>query len=72
MFFKEKYEYEKYSWTHVKEIPNTELLVSAQHRRDTAANMEIFDVSRRGQANKIYSFEEVKGRICFLTNYFYI
>ena len=49
------------SLTHVKEIGKTGLLVSARHRYDTSANLEVFDVSRKGKAMKIYSFEEVSG-----------
>ena len=49
-------------WTHMKEIPNAEFLVSVQHNI-TSANLEVFDVSRRGQAKKIYSFEEISGSI---------
>ena len=46
-------------WTHVKEIANTGLLVSVQHCFDSSATLEIFDVSQKGQAKKIFSFEEV-------------
>ena len=45
----------------LKEIPNTQLLVAVNHDGDLAANLEAFDVSRKGQAKKIYSFEEVSG-----------
>ena len=45
----------------MKEISNTKLLVSANHCWKTSANLEVFDVSRQGQAKKIYSFEEVSG-----------
>ena len=44
-------------WTRVKEIADTRLLVSVHHA--TSANLAVFDVSRREQAKKIYSFEEV-------------
>ena len=49
------------SWTHVKEIPNTKLLVSLHHNWENSANMEILDISKKGQAKKIYSLEEVSG-----------
>ena len=49
------------SWTHVKEIANTGLLVSVHHCYDNSANLEVFDVSRKRQVKKIYSFEEVSG-----------
>ena len=45
----------------VKEIKNTGLLVSVHHNWSVSANLEVFDVSRKGQARKIYSFEEVSG-----------
>ena len=45
----------------MKEIENTELLVSVIHCWDTSANLEVFDLSRRGEAKKIYAFEEVSG-----------
>ena len=50
-----------YSWTHVKEIPNTKLLVSLQHNWEKAANLEIFDISKKDRINNIYSFGEVSG-----------
>ncbi len=49
------------SWPHVKEIPNTKLLVSLHHYFAKSANMEIFDISKKGKANKIYSLGEVSG-----------
>ena len=56
-----------YSWTHVKEIANTKLLVSLYHNRTESANMAVFDLSKQGQVNEIYSLGEVSGRIltCF-------
>ena len=46
---------------HVREIPNTSLLVSLNHHHNKSASMEIFDISFKGQARKIYSFEETFG-----------
>ena len=40
---------------------NTKLLVSVNRRWMNSANLEVVDVSRKGQARKIYSFEEVSG-----------
>ena len=48
------------AWTQVKEIANTKLLVSV-HCSEASANLEVFDASWKGQAKKIYSFEEVSG-----------
>ena len=45
----------------MKEIANTRLLVSVSHSCSTSANLEVFDVSRKGQTKKIYSFKEVLG-----------
>ena len=45
----------------MKEVANTGLLVSIHHSNEESANLEVFDVSRKGQARKIYSFEEVSG-----------
>lgn len=45
-------------WTHVREIPNTNLLVSLNHHYSRSANMEIFQYSQK-KVNRIYSFEEV-------------
>lgn len=45
----------------MKEILNTSLLVSLHHSTGDSANMEIFDISRKGKARKLYSFEEVVG-----------
>lgn len=47
--------------THVKEIPNTKLLVSLHHAYNLGANLEIYDISQKSRPRKIYSFEEVKG-----------
>ena len=44
---------------HMKEIPNTSLLVSLHHDAGRSANMEIYDIATKGQVNKIYSFEVV-------------
>ena len=40
---------------------DNKLLVSLQHCWDFSANMQIFDISKQGQAIKVYSFEEVLG-----------
>ena len=53
----------EFSWSHVKEIPNTNLLVSLHHNEDKAAKLEIFDISKKDRTNIICSFEEVKGGI---------
>ena len=45
----------------MKEIANTKLLVSVHHFYNKAANLKVFDVSWKGQAKEIYSFEEVSG-----------
>ena len=58
------------NWTHVKEIANTRLLVSMQHVGSKSANLEVFDVSRKGQVRKIYSFEEVSGGRFLVKIYF--
>ncbi len=50
-----------YSWTHIKDIPSSGLLVSLHHSVMKSANMEIFDISQRGKVKKVYSFEEVLG-----------
>ena len=47
-------------WTHVKELPNTKLLVSLNHKLREAANMAIFDLSRK-VPKKIYTFEKALG-----------
>ena len=57
---------ENNSWTHVKEISSTGLLVSLHHCNDTSANMSVFDISKKGKARKIYSFEEVSAGIHYL------
>ena len=53
--------YKGESWTHVKEIPNTKLLVSLYHNCYKSTNMEIFDISKKDQPKKIYSLGEVSG-----------
>ena len=49
------------TWTHVKEIPNTNLLVSLHHNYLKSASMEVLDISKKGEAKKIYSLGEVSG-----------
>lgn len=48
------------SWTLLKEIPNTRLLVSLNQRRYESANMKIVDISTK-MTKEIYSFGEVFG-----------
>ena len=48
-------------WTHVKEIPNTKLLVSLHHSYDKSANMAVFDISKKDHIKEIYSLGEVSG-----------
>jgi len=50
-------------WSHVKEIPNTKLLVSLDHRMNTSARMAIYDISKQGKINKVYSLGDVPGGI---------
>ena len=57
-----------YGWSHVKEIPNTNFLVSLHHSSTKRANLEIFDLSR-AKAERIYSFEEVLGGNKLLPTY---
>ena len=45
----------------MKEIANIGFLVRAHHDHEKSANLGVFDVSRKGQAKKIYSFEEDSG-----------
>ena len=49
------------NWTHVKEIPNTNLLVSLQHSFHNSAKMAVFDISKKDQIQEIYSLGEVSG-----------
>ena len=46
---------------HLKEIPNTKLLVSLHHHHDKSASMAVFDLSQKDQIKEIYSFGEVFG-----------
>ena len=50
-----------YWWSHVREIPVTTLLVSLHHSYEKCARMEIFDVSKKEQAKKVFSSDEVLG-----------
>ena len=40
------------SWTHVKEIPNSKLLISLHHDSDDSATMEIFELSNKVHIKK--------------------
>lgn len=57
----EKYPQVDDTWSHVKEIPNTPLLVSLDFAFNKSASLEIFDYSRKEHIEKIYSFEETFG-----------
>ena len=46
----------------MKEIPGTKLLISLHHSRDSGANIEVFNLVKKGRPEKIYSFDEVVGR----------
>lgn len=46
--------------SHLKEIPNSRLIVSLQHS-EHSANMEIYYLPKEGEAKKIYSLGEVFG-----------
>ena len=54
-------EIDAYSWTHVKEIPNSNLLVTLHQNGLKAANMEVFDISTKIKSKKIYSLGEISG-----------
>lgn len=49
------------TWTHVKEIPNTNLLISAYYSMSDSANFTIFDISTKNVKETI-SFEELEGK----------
>ena len=62
--FKSIFEYNckaDYSWTHIKEIPNTPYLVSLHHSYYKSANIEIFDISNKGKIKKIFSLGKLNG-----------
>ena len=46
---------------HVRAIPYTPFLISSRHSYEKCANMEIFDISKKGRAMRIYIFGEVTG-----------
>ena len=45
----------------MREIPNTRLLISLFHAYNMSANLEIFDISQKEKARRVYSFEEAFG-----------
>ena len=49
------------SWTQVREIPGSRLLVSLHICHNKYANLEIFDLSNKGRAAKVYSLGRVFG-----------
>ena len=49
------------SWTHIKEISNTNLIVTLNHNAEKSVSMEVLDTSNKREAKKIYSLEEVSG-----------
>ena len=50
-----------FCWTHVKEIPKTQFLVSLFHSQQWSANMELYEISKKGEVKIIYKFEELRG-----------
>ena len=52
----------------MKEIPNTGLLVSV-HLSEMSSHLEVFDVSRKGKAKKVYSDEIVEGGRILVTEF---
>ena len=56
-------------WTHVKEIPNTKLLISLQHSYQKCAKFKMFDISKKGVAKTVYTFEEVLGGKTYILKY---
>ena len=44
----------------MKEIPGTKLLISLLHSKANA-NIEVFNLAKKGRTEKIYSFDEVVG-----------
>ena len=49
------------SWANVKEISDTQLLISLNHVFGKLAKMELFDISKKDKVKKVYSFQEVSG-----------
>ena len=45
----------------MKEIPGSNKLISLQHHYDSSANIAIFDLTKKGRSEKIYSFDKVIG-----------
>ena len=52
---------DEYSWTHVREIPDSKLLVSLHHACLDSANITVFNLTKKGRAEMIYSFNEAFG-----------
>ena len=50
-----------FSWTHVKEISGTKLLISIQQNITTSANIEVFNLASKRRSEKVCSFDEVIG-----------
>ena len=56
------------SWTHVKEISGTKLLISLHHNCSKSANIEVFNLVNKGRSKKIYSLSEIIGCKFFTKN----
>ena len=57
-----------YDYTHIKEIPKTQYLVSLLHSYEKSASMEIFDISKKGKIKRIYTSEMLIGGKMFTLN----
>ena len=55
-------------WAHLKEIPNTELLVSLNHIENGSSEMAIFDVSRKDEVKKIFSSGKIDNSKLFFSS----
>ena len=50
----------------MKEIANSQLLVSLHHNWQKSANMSVFDISKKDQIKEVYSLGEVSRGIIIL------
>lgn len=51
--------------SHVREIPNSGLLVSLYQYHTHTALLGIYDISQKGKARKVYSYDDTRGSIIY-------
>lgn len=50
-----------FSWTQIREIPNSNLMVSLNHVEGDSTSLQLYNISQKGNVSVVYAFEEAIG-----------